>query len=191
VASRYTSGAAIFGHARLVSVAPVVVRGADGKIQPRESYLHVIEQCGAFNKDADCNTTWRVNKKYTFADLIEKCYVPLTLEEFQTGKFVPASITVTGLTPPEQITSGNRLAGVATSNFLINELDATIYQADGRVASRIRHCPESTRYELDEVPFDHDVTKLPPGDYRFVLTLTIGYGDYVHTAYAFRKSTDR
>lgn len=187
VASRTLSGSAIFGHARLVSSTPVVVRGADGKINPAESYLHVIEQCGSFNKDADCNTTWRVNKKYTFADLIGKYYVPLTLEEFKTGKLAPAEITVTGLSAPQDITSNNTLDGVVTSNFVINEVDATIYDADGRRASQIVCCPERTRCELGKIPFDNDVTKLPAGDYRFVLTIKIGYGDYVHADFAFRK----
>jgi hypothetical protein len=187
VATRKEAGTSIFGHARLVSSRPVVVRGADGKIDPSESHLHVIEQCGSFNKDADCNTTWRVNKKYTFADLIDKYYVPLTLEEFKTGKFAPAEIAVTGLTLPEDITSTNRLKGIVTSNFVINEVDATIYLADGRAVSQIRSCPQSKQYELGKIAFDNDVTRLPSGTYRFVLTIKIGYGDYVHANYIFRR----
>jgi len=187
VATRVGSGSSISGHARLVSSKPVVVRGADGKIDPRGSYLHTIEQCGSFDKDVDYNTTWRVNKKYTFADLIGRYYVPLTLEEFQTGKLAPAEIAVTGLTPPERIASGNRLEGEVTSNFVMNEVDAAIYHADGRVASRARCWPQATRCELGATPFDHDVTKMPPGMYRFVLTIKIGYGDYVHADCTFRK----
>jgi hypothetical protein len=187
VATRTGSGSTIFGHARLVASRPVVVRGADGKIDPRESYLHTIEQSGSFNKEADCNTTWRVNKKYTFADLIGKYYVPLTLEEFKTGKLAPAEITVTGLTPVQAVTADNRLQGLVTSNFVINEVEATIRRADGRVASQIRYSPQSKSSELGQIPFDKDVTKLAPGDYRFVLTIKIGYGDYVHADYLFRK----
>jgi hypothetical protein len=187
VANRVTAGSAINGHARLVASRPAVVRGADGKIDARGSFLHVIEQCGSFNKDADCNTTWRVNKKYTFAELLDKYYVPLTLEEFQTGKLAPAEICVTDLTPPDGMASGDRLQGVVTSNFTIDEVRATISAADGRVAAQMRCCPESKRCELEKVPFDKDVTKLPPGAYRFVLTIKIGYGDCTYADCAFTK----
>ncbi|MBM3859662.1 MAG: hypothetical protein FJ395_08440 [Verrucomicrobia bacterium] len=187
IAARTLSGTNIFGHARLVSSAPEVVRDSKGKINTRESWLRVTEQCGSFNKDVDYNTTWRVNKKYTFADLIAKHYVPLTLEEFKTGKLVPAEITVTGLTPAEKIPTQNKLQGEVSSNFLINQVDATIYDADGRIASHGRSCPESRQFDLAAISFDKDVTKLPAGAYRFVLTVKIGYGDSVQADYTFTK----
>lgn len=187
IATRTPSGTNIFGHARLVSSKPLVVRRSDGKINPGESHLRVIEQCGSFNKDVDFNTTWRVHKKHTFADLIAKHYVPLTLAEFKTGKLVPAEITVAGLTPAEKIPAQNKLQGDVSSNFLINQVDATIYHADGRIASRGRCCPETRQVDLGKVSFDKDVTKLSAGAYRFVLKIRIGYGEYVHADCAFTK----
>jgi len=187
IASRFYVGSSIDGHARLVSSKPVIVRTGDRKIDPRRSYLHVIEQCGSFDKEAAHKTTWRLNKKYTFADLIGKDYVPLTLEEFKTGKFAPAQVEVTGLKKTVNITSNNELDGSITSNFLINEVDAMIYRADGRVAAQIKYFPESTRCPLAGTPFDNDVTRLPAGTYRFVLTIRIGYGDYVYMNESFTK----
>lgn len=188
VASRTSAGPSqIFGHARLVSSQPVVVRTAGGKIDPDASSLHVIEQCGSFDKTAQVNTTWRVNKKYTFAELLKKNYVPLTLEEFKTGRMADAQVDVNGLTGPESIASDRPLAGVVTSNFVINEVDAIVSGPDGRVASQARYFPEKKRCELGGEPFDHDLTKLPAGTYRFVLTVKIGYGDCTGAEYTFQK----
>lgn len=187
IATRTLSGTNVFGHARLVSAAPVVIRGQDGKINPRESYLRVIEQCGSFNKEVNYLTTWRVHKKYTFAELLAKHYVPLTLEEFKTGKLAPAEIGVTGLTPPGRIVSSGRLQGVVTSNFLINQVDAIIYGADGRIAARAWYCPEDKTCRLDEMTFDRAPNTLPAGTYRFVLTAKIGYGEAVFANYTFTK----
>ena len=174
-----TKTGVINGHARLVSSAPVVVRGEDGKIKPGESYLHVIEQTGSFDPSVTYKTTWRVNKKYTLADLLKSNYVPLTLEEFKAGKMADAQITASGLSKPEAIMASNRLAGTISSNFTIRLVTATVYYADGRVAAEMRVSPEATQCDLSETAFDRDVTKLPSGEYRFVLMARIGYGDYV------------
>jgi hypothetical protein len=179
LAARWKSGSALYGHARLVSSLPAVVRDGDGRILPLASHVHTIEQCGSFNKEAACRTTWRVGRTYTFAELIGKGYVPLTLEEFKTGKLAEAKIRVAGLTEPEHLGSSNRLKGSVTSNFVIHEIDATIFRADGSPAATARAFPESTVLSLEGVSFDQDVTALPPGRYRFVLTIRIGYGDSV------------
>lgn len=178
--SRYlTKAGATNGHARMVSSAPVVVRDAQGKINGKESYVTVIEQTGAFDKALPYQTTWRIDKKYTFADLAATSYVPLTLAEFKAGKLADATLEVTGLTSPTKLAARNSLAGEIASNFILNEVAATIYRADGAVAAQSKYFPDNKRCNLAAGTFDRDVTQLPAGNYRFLLIAKIGYGDCV------------
>ena len=79
-------------HVMMVSQDPVVVRGADGKIDPEASYLYVHEQGAGGTKSDKYNYNQpngvamrplgTIDNKYTFKQLIEKGYVPFTLKEF-------------------------------------------------------------------------------------------------------------
>ena len=82
-------------HVMMCSVAPVVVRDENGKIDPEQSYLYVHEQGGA-NTKSDKNNILQDNgyemrplgtvyNKYTFKKLLEKGYIPFTFKEF-TGE---------------------------------------------------------------------------------------------------------
>jgi len=82
-------------HVMMCSVAPVVVRDENGKIDPEQSYLHVHEQRSAGTKGTTLNykqdngyemrPLGSVYQKYTFAVLLKKGYIPFTLKEF-TGE---------------------------------------------------------------------------------------------------------
>lgn len=187
LATRSRSGEKFNGHGRLVSSKPVVVRTASGKINPRKSYLLVIEQCGSFYKSAPRTTTWRIDKKYTFAELLESHYVPLTLEEFQTGKLAAAKVVVSGLGNPLDPGADNRLEGQVVSNFLINEVEATVFGADGSVVAQMKDYPESKRCSLAAQPFDRDLKALLAGTYRFVLKAKLGYGNCLCVDRVFTK----
>ena len=72
------------GHARMI-VENHIVRKEDGKIDPEESYVITIEQTSSFDKIAKdgIKTTWYVDHKYTYANMREKNYVPITVSIFQ------------------------------------------------------------------------------------------------------------
>ena len=73
------------GHARMI-VENHVVRNEDGTIDPEESYIISIEQTNSFFKDAlekGINTTWYVDRKYTYETIHSKKYVPITVGLFQ------------------------------------------------------------------------------------------------------------
>ena len=74
------------GHSRLIVADPIVIRNADGTIDPKASYLLETEQGAGFNS----STTWSVNRKYTFHELTggatetpvsmrTKTYIPITM----------------------------------------------------------------------------------------------------------------
>ena len=79
-------------HVMMISQKPVVVRGADGGIDPQKSYVHVHEQGGLGSRTDDTQFLQEngkimrplgtVHKKYTFEKLLQKGYIPFTLKEF-------------------------------------------------------------------------------------------------------------
>ena len=72
------------GHARMIC-ENVVVRDADGKIDPAESYVITIEQTSSFDKQSKdgINTTWYVDHKYTYEMLRKSNYISITVPLFQ------------------------------------------------------------------------------------------------------------
>ena len=79
-------------HVMMCSQDPVVVRKADGKIDPFQSYMLICEQGATGTKGDSLNYNQSngvamrplgtIDKQYTFADLISKGYIPFTLKEF-------------------------------------------------------------------------------------------------------------
>ena len=79
-------------HVMMISQNPVVVRQADGSIDPEKSYVHVHEQKGEGTRTENLNypqengVTMRplgtIDCKYTFQKLLDKGYIPFTLKEF-------------------------------------------------------------------------------------------------------------
>lgn len=78
------------GHARLIAADPVVIRNADGSINPKSSYLLCSEQGAGIGS----TSSWRVNYKYTFYELLgsvtetpvalrTKTYIPITNRALQ------------------------------------------------------------------------------------------------------------
>lgn len=78
------------GHTRMCAEDPVVVRDQDGRINPEYSYVISHEQ-GMPTTDAEAKTysSWRINYKYTFANIYFDTAIPLTCEELLTGEMEP------------------------------------------------------------------------------------------------------
>ena len=82
-------------HVRMVAHEPVVVRDQQGNIDGNKSYL-ITHECSGTRRDeeAKTQTNWKINEKYTFAVLRGDGYVPVTIEELQTGEMEPAECTI-------------------------------------------------------------------------------------------------
>ncbi len=97
-----------FNHTRLVVESPVVLRKADGTIDMNASYVITHEQ-GA----KELNSSWRMYCPYTFQQLWDTHYIPLTCQEFIDGKAPQLEVTID--------TDGEGKAymatGVVTSNY--------------------------------------------------------------------------
>lgn len=80
---------ATWGHARLAATDPVVIRDGDNKIDANKSYFVVHEQ-GDGLYDDDTNSSWRVNARFTFAQMANEAedsrrhsagvYLPITTD---------------------------------------------------------------------------------------------------------------
>ena len=114
-------------HVMMCSQAPVVVRNADGTINPEESYLHVHEQGQAGTRNADYDEVQSngvkirmmgtVDNKKTFAQLLESGYIPFTLKVF------------TGENPPQ---AGKAWIGEHVEAPIENGTEMTITQLFGK-----------------------------------------------------------
>lgn len=115
-----------FNHTRLVVESPVVMRNMDGTIDLDNSYLYTHEQ-GKFGM----NTSWLLNGKYTFRELLDTHYIPLTCQEFVDGKAPELEVTIdtdgqgkaymaTGI-----VSSNYRL--IATSVSVADDTGAEVY----------------------------------------------------------------
>lgn len=85
------------GHTRMAAADPVVFYNQKGEIDPDYSYVLSSEQGGARDIETDgktIHTAWRVNYKFTFANLLEKGFVPVTCEELLTGEMESATCQI-------------------------------------------------------------------------------------------------
>ena len=95
-------GAVCPGHVRMNAAVPVVIRKADGTIDPDESYTLMAEQvCYVSNPDhirkAPDGTHYlaqgRVAYKYTFRELFDTNYIPFSFAEFaDPSRVAPARV---------------------------------------------------------------------------------------------------
>lgn len=80
------------GHSRMAAEDAVVVRDQNGLIDPEYSYV-ISHEHGVTTVDEVnmTKTTWRVNYKYTFANLYAVSAIPVTCEELVTGEMETAT----------------------------------------------------------------------------------------------------
>lgn len=92
-------------HALMVIEAPVVVRRANGSINAKDSYVMIQDQRGGIgagfydveHEDYTVHHNGRISQQFTFAELMEKNYIPVTAKEFIGEKaYEKATVTASG-----------------------------------------------------------------------------------------------
>ena len=112
------------GHIRLVSKTPVIYRKNDGSIDLDNSYILTHElggNLGGWRNLEGWDTPWLTDHRYTFRDLYNTHYIPITIRELQEGVCPEATLDA-------QITGIN--CGVVRSNWRIISTTAKVF-ADG------------------------------------------------------------
>jgi len=168
------------GHARLISGPTHVVRLPDGTIDPKASTVTVIEQNGSFNPDTPYKTTWRVEKPYSFASLLSKGYLPVTLEEFAEGKLEDATVDFENVTCDESLFETGSLSGNVTSSHMIMNVKASLFDENDTKVASVAYAPQGKSVNLSDAAFSPALTSLPNGTYRLRITARIGYGTCVY-----------
>lgn len=169
-------------HIRMLVEPATVVRNAAGKINPSRSYVKTIEQTNSFDpqrKDG-VKTTWFVDHIYTFDALIEKTYIPITLESYNKDKSeceIPYLYLDNEITP-EVLAKGTVANCTIKSNFPIRFMKAELLDKDGKsVTNVVVHDLHDTRSITLRNHFSKLFSGLENGDYTLVVNSGIAIGN--------------
>ncbi|MBQ6701674.1 MAG: hypothetical protein IJN17_01810 [Clostridia bacterium] len=163
------------GHTRMVSGVNIV-KNVTGLVNYDKSTVSVIEQTNAWYTE-EKNTTWFVDKKYTFRTLYEKAFIPVTLKVYHDEDFVipDAYIALEGEITPEMIKK-NYIPGTISSNFTFSHIRATVRDQSGNIVLQdaVYQNFNKKSYVLRQLYLD--VKSLPAGNYTFTLHAGIARG---------------
>ena len=135
-------------HVMMCSVAPVVVRDENGKIDPERSYLHVHEQGATGSVGTtlnykqpngfDMRPLGTLNNRYTFKQLKDKGYIPFTVKELigedpvEPGKaWIGTATTVLENGADVSLTSLS--SKTIFSNYALCTVEVQVKNPDGQV----------------------------------------------------------
>lgn len=165
-------------HVMMCSIAPVVVRTPDGKVDPENSYLHVCEQENSGTRSNDYNVKQsngidlrplgKVDNKYTFKRLLEIGYIPFTIKEFIGEDPVePGEAWLGAQTVPiengQDFTISQLFGKSLFTNYALCNLELTVKDPNGKELfsydPMIVTSPKTYEVKLSEIT---DTAKLVP-----------------------------
>ncbi|MBQ6701563.1 MAG: hypothetical protein IJN17_01240 [Clostridia bacterium] len=155
------------GHARMVAENAVVVRNAAGKINAGRSYIVVIEQTNKLTTVDGKQSTWLVDKKYTFTELMNDGYIPVTPKAL--AEETELKITYTDPNTADNIVTS--LSGTLELSTSVKTVNMTVSDENGNVVKEyaIEVEPGTTKINLRKYTFNLDIGKLPEGKYNYKL----------------------
>ena len=145
----------VVNHTRLISSVKVV-KNSNGSVNGSRSYVKCIEQCGLSRSRG--NTTWNVDKTYTFATLYSTYYIPITCKELKKASVSsatgPSKLAISSYNvPPTKYKAGKSytIYGAVTSNYEITKVTVGIYNSKGKAVSEKTVRPNSTYFSISDV----------------------------------------
>lgn len=173
------------GHTRMVRKVKTV-RKEDGTIDTANSIVYAIEQTNAWF-DEKQNSTWWIDKEYTFDKLYKTQFMPVTLCIYHRDDPIieDAVIAMTEENTPDTIKNG--LNGAIHTNFPLSFLLVTVKDANGEIKGRSFIYNLFSVYDLPigELYDELGIKRLPKGKYRFTLTVGIARGSTVFEDFEF------
>lgn len=163
-------------HIRVITEKANVVN-ANGKVNPGRSYVKCIEQTNAFDKTrTDKVTTWREDKLYTFTDLINSNYLPVTLGVYETPETeLPYLALKDEITPA--ILAKKTLVGSVNSNYPLKHVYLNVCDTNGNIVNQV---VVGGMDDTFNVSLGSKATKLfenlSAGNYTFVIDAGIALG---------------
>ena len=168
------------GHVIMISSDPVVVRNADGSIDPEASSVTIIDQGQTWYEDgvaADgTKYTYKggVDTKLSFTRLKKGNYVPFTFLEF-TGEDPFETGTAKFSLSGEKITTTQLFNSSVTSNYGISDIYAVVYDEDGNeIYKHAVRCTQANQKELKMTRTKSEKSKVPTVETWGVLGFTPG-----------------
>ncbi len=167
------------GHTRMVSRVEVA-KNANGTANPSRSKVYCVEQTNAwFNNDK--NTTWWIDKAYTFRDLYNTFFMPVTLDIYHDENAVSydAYIAFDGKNTYKTLSSN--ISGTISSNFPINYVKLEIEDSNGNIVREIlkQKLAGTFKYNLRNSTYELDAQSLEKGNYKFSIKTGIARGDCI------------
>ena len=163
------------GHVRMVSDVDVK-RDENGKIDPENSYVITVENCSAWYTE-DKNSTWHIDKRYSFARLFRTLFMPITVDTFHDNTpIADAFIFYDGNNTAETVKNG--ISGIVEATFPLNYVMVTIKDENGKIVKRmnVRNLGEVYKVDLAEESKDKQLFDLPRGTYEYILKAGIARG---------------
>ena len=127
-------------HARMAAQDAVVVRNADGTINPTESYIIYLDQ-GSSWSDLDFNgitipVQGGVDEKVTFAKLYSAGYLPFTFGEFIGTDPVEKSVVTSSLDGLTTVTPEQLAQATVNANYAISHVTLSVTDEAGNEVYR-------------------------------------------------------
>ncbi len=159
-------------HARMVVYAEIV-RKSDGTVDPDESYVITIEQKDSFDMMRTDNviTTWWMNFTFTFTELKETNYIPVTCKALSEEREKPV-VEVNGADTQTSILTSKTLLGTIKSNYSILKVEMFIKDSTGKVVYTNKHKVYSKdmngeTFDISKIKYDFDISTLKSGKYSY------------------------
>lgn len=116
------------GHTRMCAADPVVLRDMEGKIDINQSYsIQHGQGDGVFRVD---KSTWCIDRKFTFKELVLQHYVPVSNKELMEGSAPACWVTVDN----DKTGKAYMTTGTVESNYRLDSVTIKIYdEADNVV----------------------------------------------------------
>ena len=130
------------GHIVMIATDAVVVRDGNGKINPTESYVTIIDQAKAWvpGQHPDGGDQFQypqnVDAKWNFAKLLKSVYLPFTFKEW-TGADPIEETQVTFSHSGDTITLDQLFSSKITTNYYLFDIYAEILSSNGSEVCKI------------------------------------------------------
>lgn len=172
------------GHTRIVSGGPVIYYNNDNTINFKKSYITTIEQTNAWDKTVTHNTTWFVDRSYTFEALYNGFFVPVTPEDY-TKDVSNADIVATNVITENEIANANKLKGEIKSNHYITQIKVSITNDDDNVIYERSIFPNTKYYNLYDFSFHPALYNYENGTYNLKIEASLAFGTKTIADYDF------
>jgi len=174
-----------YGHIRLVARDPMVMRRQDSSIDLDASYVPTHEH-GVGKGSSGRLSTWQLDARYTFRDLLDTHYVPITNRDLLTGYAAPVELCAEGAETP--------FAGKVVCNYRIISTEVKLEHVQtGEIYTSVeftaldkdRHkaSPKQDGYARSTIRSvelaDHlgNLKDIPSGEYAFTVSVRLSTGN--------------